>query len=94
MGRRSATTCPSNTTRLFAGETLDVRVIVDKTVVETFVLGGRLAWTHPDEHGVLYNVSQTNVWLFNDGDADVVAQNVSVWGMGCGWTDKLPLPAR
>ena len=55
---------------------------------------GRLAWTHPDEHGVFYNASRTSVWLVNYGDADVAAQNVSVWGMGCGWAGALPAPRR
>ena len=40
--------CPSNVTQLYAHETLDVRVIVDRPSVEVFVLGGRIAWVHDD----------------------------------------------
>lgn len=87
------TTCPSNTTQLYPGETLDVRILVDRPIVETFVLGGRLAWAHPDEHGQpVFNVGNSSVHVYNNGAGEVVAQNVSVFGMGCGWTDTLPLP--
>jgi hypothetical protein len=36
--------CPSNVTELHRGETLDVRILVDRSVVEVYVLGGRIAW--------------------------------------------------
>eukprot|EP00041_Stephanoeca_diplocostata_P017917 m.370070 g.370070 ORF g.370070 m.370070 type:complete len:104 (+) comp20858_c0_seq12:2318-2629(+) len=83
--------CPSRSTRVLRGETLDVRILVDRSVVEVFVMGGRIAWVHADP---LFNETKTAVHLYNDGAHVVAASNVSIFGMGCGWRDDLPLPAN
>ena len=69
------------------GETLDVRVLVDRPVVEIFVQHGRAAYTHAVTDFV---PEKTAVHLFNEGGAVVVASNVTIWGVGCGWTAQRP----
>ena len=82
--------CPDNTTRLFPGEMLDVRVLVDRPVTEVFVLGGRVAFVHQDN---TFDARKTSVHVYNSGESAFVrASNVSVFGMGCGWRDDLPQP--
>lgn len=109
------TVCPSNVTVLLPGETLDVRLVVDRPIVEVrrvhalvglayhplagsftgtlrhqvFVLGGRIAWAMGDGR---FNASRAAVHVYNHGTTPVVASNVSVYGMGCGWAAKLPVP--
>eukprot|EP00041_Stephanoeca_diplocostata_P017920 m.370352 g.370352 ORF g.370352 m.370352 type:complete len:629 (+) comp20858_c0_seq34:199-2085(+) len=65
--------CPSRSTRVLRGETLDVRILVDRSVVEVFVMGGRIAWVHADP---LFNETKTAVHLYNDGAHVVAASNV------------------
>ena len=84
-----------NATKIFPGETLDVRVLVDRMIVEVFVMGGRLSWTHSDVKNVpgeyAFDVSNTSVHLFNrDAEHSVTVSNVSVYGMACGWRVDLP----
>ena len=69
--------------------TLDVRVLVDRPVVEVFVQGGRGAFV------AVSNFSETlaSVHLLNRGAAPVHA-NVSAYGMGCGWAAILPVPKK
>ena len=81
--------CPSNTTQLFPGETLDVRVLVDRPVTEVFVLGGRVAFVHQDN---TFDASKTSVHVYNGGESAVSVRSLSVFGMGCGWRDDLPQP--
>jgi hypothetical protein len=82
--------CPSNVTQLFPLETLDVRIIVDRPIVEVYVLGGRIAWVHMDN---TFNPNTTAVHIYNAGDLfNVTASNVSAYGMGCGWRPDLPRP--
>jgi hypothetical protein len=76
--------------RLLKGETLDVRILVDRPLVEWFINGGRAAFTHAAAD---FDVGSTAVRLFNDGGTAVQASNVSVFGIGCGWTAVPPLPA-
>jgi hypothetical protein len=81
--------CPSNVTQLFPGETLDVRILVDRPVVEVFVLGGRIAFVHQD---LGYSQSMTAVHVYNEGARAVKATNVSAHGMSCGWLTDMPVP--
>ena len=74
---------------LVNGETLDVRVLVDRPLVEVFVQRGRAAYTFADTS---FSADKTAVLLFNDGPSAVVASNVSAFGMGCGWATTLPVP--
>ena len=76
--------------RLAAGDQsrLDVRLLVDRPLVEIFAAGGRAAFTFAD---TTFSESRTGIVMFNT-DAQVAAQNVTVHGMGCGWVDALPVP--
>ena len=56
-------------------------------MVEIFINGGRAAFTHAVAD---FALDRTAVRLFNDGKAAVTASNVSVQGMGCGWTTVAP----
>ena len=71
------------------GETLDVRVLVDKPIVEFFIMGGRAAYVAIDE---FYTPAAASAHLFNAGAHPVVASNVSAYGVGCGWSHTLPVP--
>ena len=73
------------------GETLDVRLLVDRAIVEVFLMGGRTSFVASK---VAYDPEATAVHLFNNGAAEVVAKGISVFGMVCGWTDVLPLPKQ
>jgi len=74
---------------LLKGEsTLDVRILVDRPVVEIFAQGGRGAFVAASN----FSVGRASVHLVNDGAVAVVA-TVNASGMGCGWANALPLPA-
>ena len=72
---------------VLAGESLDVRLLVDRPIVEMFVNGGRAAFTHAAAD---FDASRTAVHLL--GGDRLVASSVSVHGMGCGWASEQPLP--
>lgn len=75
--------------KVMPGETLDVRVLVDRPLVEAFVMGGRAAAVSAD---TTFNVAQTSVHLFNSGTVPISASKVSAYGMGCGWAAEMPAP--
>lgn len=77
---------------MLQGETLDVRILVDRPLVEVFVQGGRAAYVFAD---TTFTPDKSSVHLFNWGTsgAAVHARSVSAYGMGCGWTSTLPKPA-
>ena len=77
------------TVLLLQGETLDVRVLIDKSIVEVFVMGGRAAYVACDE---FYHVANSSVHIFNAGTAPVAVSNASAYQMGCGWAHAKPLP--
>jgi hypothetical protein len=83
--------CPSNVTTLHPSERLTVRIVVDRPIVEVYVLGGRIAWVHQD---AFFNPNSTSVHVFNNGDNSVVVSNVSAYSMGCGWRSDLPPPKK
>jgi hypothetical protein len=69
---------------------LDLRVLVDRPVVEVFVMGGRIAWVHNDN---TFDINNTSVHVYNHGQGkSIIATNISAYGMGCGWRDDLPPP--
>eukprot|EP00937_MAST-01D_sp_MAST-1D-sp2_P006943 g6943.t1 len=74
---------------VLAGERLDVRVLVDRPIVEMFFQGGRASYTRAAAD---FSAARVQVHLFNLGAANVAASNVSAFGMGCGWTDTPPAP--
>ena len=69
--------------------TVNLRVLVDRPVVEVFVQGGRDAYVYADTS---FNTSATQAFLFNNGDEDVELTSLSIFEMDCGWTSELPLP--
>ena len=76
---------------LLQGETsLDVRILVDRPVVEIFVQRGRGAFVAASN----FSVGRASVHLVNDGTNVAVAVTVNASGMGCGWASALPVPAR
>ena len=66
------------------GETsVNFRVLVDRAIVEAFVMGGRAVTTQtfrPYDQGV----PDPRVGLIA-GDAPMVVREATVWSMGCGW---------
>ena len=56
-----------------------------------FIDGGRAAFTHVV---VDFAAISAAVRLCNDEDTAVTASNVSVHGMGCGWTAVAPTPTH
>ena len=78
---------------ILKGETaLELRVLVDRSVVEVFVMGGRAVFSKTFAPSVLY-VPDTHVALQAWGDVDALAASVDVYSMGCGWTDPPYQPA-
>ena len=75
--------------KVLRDESLDVRILVDGPIVEVFVQGGRSAFSWAENN---FQRNKTAVHLFNAGSAQVVAKNVSVFGMGCGWRPDEPKP--
>ena len=73
------------------GETLDVRVLVDRPVVEFYVQGGRASFTVASQD---FSVEQTAVRLYSAALVGITATNVSVHGMACGWTSTPPIPGQ
>lgn len=78
------------TVALLQGETLDVRALIDKSMIEFFVMGGRASYVAADN---FYNTSRTSVQIFNGGESSVIASSVSAYGMGCGWAHTKPQPS-
>jgi sucrose-6-phosphate hydrolase SacC (GH32 family) len=79
------------TVLLLPRETLDVRVLIDKSIVEFFVMGGRAAYVACDK---FYSEANSSVHIFNTGAVPVTVPNVSAYQMGCGWTHDKPSPAN
>ena len=63
---------------------LDLRVLVNRSVVEVFVMGGRVVFSKTHRPEVLY-VSGTNVVIQAWGET--LTTGVNVFAMGCGWVN-------
>ena len=74
--------------QVLVGETLDIRVIVDRPVVEIFINQGRAAFVA----GALkpFSADRLEVSLFNAGPP--VPATVEAHEMGCGWAQSRPEP--
>lgn len=71
---------------ILKGETvLDIRIMVDRSIVEVFVMGGRAVFTKSYNPAVFY-IPDTNVAVQAWGAAALTA-SVDVFSMGCGWTN-------
>jgi len=84
----AAVDSPPITTATFPilkGEELSLRVLVDRSVVEVFVMGGRVVFTKTYNPSVLY-VPDTNVVLHAWGNS--LTASADVFSMGCGWTGQ------
>ena len=77
------------TVPVLKGESLDLRVLVDRPVIEAFFQRGRTSYVTADTP---FSLDNSSVHLFNNGPENVRA-NVSAFGMGCGWNAALPKPA-
>ena len=65
---------------------LDLRILVDRSVVEVFVQGGRAVFSKTFAPSVLY-VPDTAIAVHAFGAAPLTLESVAVYSMGCGWTD-------
>ena len=75
--------------RLLRGERLELRVLVDRPLVEVFVQRGRAAYVFTD---TTFSADKVAAHFFNAGSATLGLHNVSAYAMGCGWTSTLPEP--
>ena len=64
------------------GEDVTVRVLVDRSVAEAFMQGGRAGIITNDER---YTDANSTVTIFNNGAAPLTITNASAYGMACGW---------
>ena len=71
---------------LLAGDSVvDVRVFVDRSILEVYVMGGRLAFTVPA--GGPASAREAGMTLFAEGGSEaIVARNVSAWRVDSIWT--------
>ena len=71
---------------MFNGEAaLDLRILVDRSVVEVFVQGGRAVFSKTFAPSVLY---VPDTWLaVHAWGVPVTLETIDVHSMGCGWTD-------
>ena len=62
-------------------QSVDLRVLVDRVVVEAFVAGGRATLTSREfgEDG------ETAVHMLAAGVRPVEVKHFAIWSMGCGW---------
>jgi len=65
-------------------KTLTMRFLVDRSIVEVFVMGGRVVFTKAYNPAVLY-VPDTNVAVHAWGVA--ATTSIDVFSMGCGWSN-------
>ena len=64
--------------------TLMLRILVDRSIVEAFVMGGRAVLTKAFNPSVLY-VPDTHVAVHAWGSAAITVESLDVFAMGCGW---------
>ena len=68
---------------------IDVRVFVDNTFIEVYIMEGRLAFTLKFNGGEKNVDKIAGMDIFNGkgGGSSIIAQNVNVWSMKSIWTD-------
>jgi hypothetical protein len=83
-----ATSTTFNTTLSFklpgADTSLSLRVLADRTIVETFIASGRAVVTTPVLNPGLHH-NRSGAFLFAGGGGSVGVKSASAWAMGCGW---------
>ena len=62
-----------------------MRLLVDRSVVEAFIMGGRVVFSTTYRPSVLY-VPDTHISLHAWG-TPLINASIDVFSMGCGWTD-------
>lgn len=87
--RATPNTVSFNVTLLKHEKALDVRILVDRPIVEVFVQGGRGAFVAASN----FSLEHASVHLVNDGAMSVEA-HVNASGMACGWASELPTPRQ
>jgi len=78
---------------LIPGDTsVDIHAFVDRSILETYVMGGRLAFTTPA--GGSASAHEAGMTLFASGPAGIVAQNVSAYQLGSCWVSPAEVLAK
>ena len=73
---------------ILKGETtLDIRVLVDRSIVEAFIMGGRVVFSKTYNPAVLY-VPDTHVAVHSWDTSAALSASADVFSMGCGWTQE------
>ena len=87
-GRGSSGLSTASFSILKGESAIDLRLLVDRSVVEVFVMGGRVVFSATYAPSVLY-VPDTHIALHAWGSTTggVTATSIEVYSMGCGWTD-------
>ena len=70
------------------GETIDIRAMVDRPIVEWFVNGGRAAHVAVSP----FNPREAAVAVFNLAQSARRFKSVAAYGIGCGWASTKPVP--
>ena len=86
----NATYIAKKTVPVLAGESLTLRIMVDRPIVEVFFMGGRTSYVDADTP---YSDVNASVHIFA-GSASVLVEGVAAHSVGCGWSDTLPAPLK
>jgi hypothetical protein len=78
----------AKTVPVLAGESLDLRILIDRPVIEAFVNGGRTSYVTAD---TAYSDDNSSVHIFA-GASSVAIESVEAHTVGCGWSETLPKP--
>jgi sucrose-6-phosphate hydrolase SacC (GH32 family) len=78
---------PSTAVALLPSETeFEMRILVDRCIVEAFLMGGRVAFTsHGPRRSDPAEIPGTEIRLFST--TGVTVTSAVVHSMSCGWTD-------
>jgi len=85
-GSGSANVQPASFHILKGETTVDMRILVDRSVVEVFIMGGRVVFSKTYEPQTMY-VPDTNIALQAWGTTPLDIESLDVFSMGCGWTN-------
>lgn len=79
---RAAPVQPSQSFTMLDTETeIKVRMLVDRSIIESFVAGGRAVLTNRDYPAE----GESSIRLLAAGKEPVTVKHIGVWSMGCGW---------
>ena len=66
---------------------LDVRLVVDRSVVEIFVAGGRVAGLMATRTPNATLATAVHVFAPAFAPAGALVASLDIWSMGCGWNE-------